>query len=427
MSAASRLEVGRIGRAHGLRGEVLVHLTTDRAERLAPGSQLETDSETLVVVASRPHQQRWLVRFEGVGDREAADALRGSTLYADALPSAEDEMWVHELIGARVRDRDGRDLGTVRAVEANPASDLLVLDGERLLPLTFVVEHAAGVVGRGSARRDSGTDRADRRLHDLPRVRLAGRSGWRSSVGPAPPAGSTCASTTCGTTRATGTAASTTSPSAAGPGMVMMPEPIFDAVEAVDPPRPLYLLAASGRRFDQALARTLAAGEGFSLVCGRYEGVDQRVADHLCDDELAVGDVVLAGGEAAALVVIEAVTRLVPGVMGNEASAVEESFADGLVEHPQYTRPAEYRGWTVPGGAPFRRPRPDRALAAREALAPDPCPPSGSPRPVRARRRPTGPCSTSSSAPATASSRITTRRASIASRSPDLPKESAAP
>ncbi len=137
-------------------------------------------------------------------------------------------------------------------------------------------------------------------------------------------------------------------PFGGGPGMVMMPEPIFDAVEAVDPPRPLYLLAASGRRFDQTLARALAAGEGFSLVCGRYEGVDQRVADHLCDGELAVGDAVLAGGEAAALVVIEAVTRLVPGVMGNEASAVEESFADGLVEHPQYTRPAEYRGWSVP-------------------------------------------------------------------------------
>ncbi len=146
MSAASHLEVGRIGRAHGLQGEVLVHLTTDRAERLAPGSQLETDSGTLVVVASRPHQQRWLVRFEGVRDRNAAEALQGRALYADALPSAGDELWVHELIGARVRDRDGHDLGTVEAVEANPASDLLVLDGERLLPLTFVIEHGAGLV-----------------------------------------------------------------------------------------------------------------------------------------------------------------------------------------------------------------------------------------------------------------------------------------
>jgi tRNA (guanine37-N1)-methyltransferase len=83
-------------------------------------------------------------------------------------------------------------------------------------------------------------------------------------------------------------------------------------------------------------------------VCGRYEGVDQRVADHLCDGELSVGDYVLAGGETAALVVIEAVTRLLPGVMGNDASGGEESFADGLVEYPQYTRPAEFRGWPVP-------------------------------------------------------------------------------
>jgi tRNA (guanine37-N1)-methyltransferase len=130
--------------------------------------------------------------------------------------------------------------------------------------------------------------------------------------------------------------------------MVMMPEPLFAAVEAVEPPRPLFLLSAAGRPFDQAVAGELASGGGFSLLCGRYEGVDQRVADHLCDGELSVGDYVLAGGEAAALVVIEAVARLLPEVMGNEASAGEESFADGLVEYPQYTRPAAFRGWEVP-------------------------------------------------------------------------------
>ena len=137
-------------------------------------------------------------------------------------------------------------------------------------------------------------------------------------------------------------------PFGGGPGMVMRPEPLFAAVEAAAPPRPLLLLAAGGRRFDQAMAGELAAGDGFSLLCGRYEGVDQRVADHLCDGEVSVGDVVLAGGEAGALVVIEAVTRLLPGVMGNDASAVEESFTDGLLEYPQYTRPAEFRGWAVP-------------------------------------------------------------------------------
>ena len=162
------------------------------------------------------------------------------------------------------------------------------------------------------------------------------------------------------------------SPFGGGPGMVMRPEPLFAAVEAADPPRPLWLLAAGGRPFDQSLARELAATGGFSLVCGRYEGVDQRVADHLCDGELSVGDVVLAGGEAAALVVIEAVTRLVPGVMGNDESAVDESFSSGRLEYPQFTRPADFRGWSVPevlrSGDHARVQRWRRAQALRRTL-----------------------------------------------------------
>ncbi|MCZ7536709.1 MAG: tRNA (guanosine(37)-N1)-methyltransferase TrmD [Acidimicrobiia bacterium] len=137
-------------------------------------------------------------------------------------------------------------------------------------------------------------------------------------------------------------------PFGGGAGMVMTPGPLFEAVEAVEPVRPLYLLSAAGRRFDQDMAVELAALEGFSLICGRYEGVDQRVADHLCDGEVSVGDFVVAGGEVAALVVIEAVVRLVPGVMGNQASGAEESFEGGLLEYPQYTRPADFRGWSVP-------------------------------------------------------------------------------
>jgi tRNA (guanine37-N1)-methyltransferase len=137
-------------------------------------------------------------------------------------------------------------------------------------------------------------------------------------------------------------------PFGGGAGMVMMPGPLFDAVEAARPPRPLFLLSASGPRFDQAAAADLAAADGFSLICGRYEGVDQRVADHLCDGELSIGDFVLAGGEAAALVVIEAVVRLRAGVLGNDASAGDESFTAGLLEYPQYTRPATFREWSVP-------------------------------------------------------------------------------
>jgi tRNA (guanine37-N1)-methyltransferase len=144
------------------------------------------------------------------------------------------------------------------------------------------------------------------------------------------------------------------SPFGGGAGMVLMPEPLFRSVEAVpDLPRPLFLLAPGGRRFDQSVAgelSELAEGPsgGFSLLCGRYEGVDQRVADHLVDGEISVGDFVLAGGELGALVVIETVARLRPDVLGNEDSAADESFSTGLLEYPQYTRPASFRGWSVP-------------------------------------------------------------------------------
>ena len=138
------------------------------------------------------------------------------------------------------------------------------------------------------------------------------------------------------------------SPFGGGAGMVMKPEPIFASVEAANPPRPLYYLSPTGRRFDQTMAAELAQLDGFSLLCGRYEGVDERVREHLIDGEISVGDVVLAGGELAALVVIEAAARLVPGVLGNTASPDDESFADGLLEYPHYTRPAEFRGWDVP-------------------------------------------------------------------------------
>jgi len=138
-------------------------------------------------------------------------------------------------------------------------------------------------------------------------------------------------------------------PFGGGAGMLMKPEPLFASVEAADPPRPLFLLGPCGRTFDQGVARELADTAGFSLLCGRYEGVDHRVREHLVDGELSVGDVVLNGGEVAACLVIEAVTRLLPGAMGNAESPVTESFgASGLLEEPHFTRPADFRGWAVP-------------------------------------------------------------------------------
>lgn len=143
------------------------------------------------------------------------------------------------------------------------------------------------------------------------------------------------------------------SPFGGGAGMVMKAEPIFDAVDAAQPLRPLLLLSPGGRRFDQAMAHELAAtaatSGGFSLLCGRYEGVDHRVRQHLCDAEVSIGDVVLSGGEVGACLIIEAVTRLLDGAMGNAVSTVTESFGEsGLLEEPQFTRPAEFRGWDVP-------------------------------------------------------------------------------
>lgn len=144
-------------------------------------------------------------------------------------------------------------------------------------------------------------------------------------------------------------------PFGGGEGMLLKPQPLFEAVEALLPERnsrqKVILLSAQGRRFTQSIAREFAALDSLVLICGRYEGVDERVAEHLVDDELSVGDFVLSGGELAAAMVVDAVARLIPGVLGNEESSRNESFSEeneGLLDCPQYTRPAEFRGWKVP-------------------------------------------------------------------------------
>ena len=135
-----------------------------------------------------------------------------------------------------------------------------------------------------------------------------------------------------------------------GPGMVIKPEPVFLAVESLDPERGrVLLLSPAGRRLDQAIVRALSEESHLTLLCGRYEGVDERVVDGLPAEEISIGDYVLSGGELPALVLIEAVTRLVPGVLGNEASSARDSFATPTsLDHPQYTRPQEFRGMRVP-------------------------------------------------------------------------------
>ena len=147
-------------------------------------------------------------------------------------------------------------------------------------------------------------------------------------------------------------------PFGGGEGMLLKPAPLFDAVEAIwpvrNPKQKTILLSAQGRVFDQSVARRLASeAEELLLICGRNEGVDERVAEHLADEELSIGNYVLSGGELAAAVIVDTVARLLPGVLGNEASAVWESFSSeghgpALLDCPQYTRPAEFRGWKVP-------------------------------------------------------------------------------
>jgi len=139
-------------------------------------------------------------------------------------------------------------------------------------------------------------------------------------------------------------------PYGGGAGMVLKPEPIFEAVEAIAKKKatPIILLSPQGRLFTQEVAQELAQQSQLVLICGHYEGVDERVREHLASDEISIGDYVLSGGELAAMVVIDSVFRLVPGVLGSEESPLDDSHVGGLLEYPQYTRPPDYRGWPVP-------------------------------------------------------------------------------
>ena len=168
-------------------------------------------------------------------------------------------------------------------------------------------------------------------------------------------------------------------PCGGGPGMVLRPEPLFAALRALHTPQSrVILMTPAGRRFDQATARRLAGEEHLILISGHYEGVDERVTEHWVDEELSIGDYVLTNGSIAAAVVMDAVVRLLPGVLGDDQSSVEESFgASGLLEAPQYTKPAEFEGMTVPevllGGnhAKIAQWRAEQALARTRRNRPD--------------------------------------------------------
>ena len=173
-------------------------------------------------------------------------------------------------------------------------------------------------------------------------------------------------------------------PFGGGPGMLLKPEPIFEAVEDLaDAQTRVVLLTPAGRPFNQQIARELAGYECLLLVCGSYEGFDERIREHLAHDELSIGDYVLTNGALPAMVIIDAVTRLLPGVLGDDQSSQEESFNGGLIEYPQYTRPAEFRGWKVPDvllsghHAQIAKWRAEQARRRTEQRRPDLLNPSG--------------------------------------------------
>ncbi len=169
-------------------------------------------------------------------------------------------------------------------------------------------------------------------------------------------------------------------PYGGGGGMVMKAPPIFDAVEAVlgaPPICPLIYLSPQGRTFSTAIARELALLPRIALLCGRYEGIDERVIEHLVTDQISIGDYVVTGGELPAMIVIDAVTRFIPGALGDPQGAINDSFTDGLLEYPHFTRPEEYRGWRVPpellsgNHAEIARWRREQAIARTKSRRPD--------------------------------------------------------
>ena len=386
----------------GLRGQVVVELWTNRdragrAGRRAVGSAGRR--------AARSPRRR--ARPVGGPGAVAGVPSAGSTTArrprrcGDAVLAGAPDRRRRRAVGARADRRRGRRRRTARrsawstrSRPTRPATCSCSTTGA-LIPLRFVIDRqprpvdgrpARRACSTSDRRRAGSTGRAHRRVHHFPRLwsrrgldaSLIGKAGRAGSARPAGPRPARRGRRSPPVGRR--------QPVRRRRGMVLAPEPLFAAVEAVDPPRPAAAARPGRPPLRPGLGRaSWPAGGGFSLLCGRYEGVDQRVADHLVDGELSIGDFVLAGGEVAALVVIEAVARLVPGSWATTRSADEESFADGLLEYPQYTRPADVPGLGGARGA---------ALAATTrrvaALAPGPGPgpdPRAPARPDRGPRR----------------------------------------
>ena len=382
-----------IGAPHGIKGELRVKTFTGDPLALGDyGPLFAKNGRSFEIVDIRPANTVVVVRFKGVKDRKQAEALTGTELFIDrsALPDeGEDGEFYHaDLIGLAVKDETGASVGKVTAVQNFGGGDILelALGGRKgvLIPFTQAavpeVDIAAGFVridtiaaglvedeatdesrpgGAASIRKPPARTKGCRRqpvsfratvLTLYPEM-FPGALGL-SLAGRALEAGTWSLETVQIRDFAADRHRTVDdTPAGGGAGMVMRADVLAKAIDHASPegdPRPRLLMSPRGKPLTQARVRELAAGPGAVIVCGRFEGVDQRVIDARGLEEVSIGDFILSGGEPAALVLLDAVVRLLPGVMGNEISGDDESFENGLLEHPHYTRPQVFEGRAIP-------------------------------------------------------------------------------
>ena len=363
--------VGRVVKPWGIAGGVVVESMTDNPSRFQSGAQMWLGEELCTVSSARRDKERWVVRFEGVGDRDEAEALRGAELVVDASalqPLAGDQYYVHELIGCRVESPEGESLGTVTGVVPGPR-DWLEVEGRGR---QGVVADGSGVSAerrhRGTAHRprSSGWPHRGDAYERIRTVRVDVITIFPGLFPGALGESITARAVERGLLELVvhdlrGFAAGPhhqvdDEPFGGGGGMVLKPEPLFAAAEEVGAQLrsagveagPVILLSPQGEPLRQGRAEELARHQQMTLICGRYEGVDERVRKELVDLELSIGDYVLTGGELPAMVVVDAVTRLQPGALGDAEATRHDSFSEALLDFPQYTRPADFRGLEVP-------------------------------------------------------------------------------
>lgn len=379
--------IGRVSDAHGLAGDLKVQAVTDDPAYYTalPAVYLDTPRglRRMKVEAIRCRGNGWTVRLAGLNSRTAAEALKGAEVLVEpgqVKPLAQDEYFTRDLIGCRVATIGGRDVGTVREVLESTAQPLLQVQGdagEVLIPMVANIVTAVDVQGRtvtidpppgllpadpgasaGRGRVAQGEERAGPKRIDVLTLfpELFGPFLREGLLGRAVENGLLAVELVNFRQYGLGRHQQVDdAPYGGGAGMVLRPEPLFAAVRARREHHAfqgraahVVLLTPQGKPFRQADAARLAAqAAALILVCGRYEGFDERVRT-LADEELSVGDFVCLGGEVPAMAVIEAVLRLLPGVLGNPASSAEESFSAGRLEYPQYTRPPEFEGLRVP-------------------------------------------------------------------------------